>query len=42
MRKFMLRHKFWLWVLVYALVFFVPIFFSGHEVLDDALLIGLD
>lgn len=42
MRRFMLRHKFWLYVTLYVLIFFVPILFSGGESLDAALLVGLE
>lgn len=40
MRKFVLRNKFWLLVAVYLLVFLLPIFIQGQEVLDVQLLTG--
>lgn len=38
---FWLRHKFAILVLAYLMVFFVPIFLSGADVLDSQLVVGL-
>lgn len=38
---FVRRHKFWLMVLAYLMVFFVPIFFAEEELLDAQLLVEI-